>query len=106
MMTRKKKPAEGEEAEPEEGKGKKKKKAKKEEPFEYQDRVNEKLMFAVAFLFGALGELLAMAIYRHKWYKFNFRLYIPLLAGINIVIGAVILYFLYTKGIPVSYINP
>lgn len=106
MMARRKKPAEGEEVEETDAKGKKKKKAKKEEPFEYQDRVSDKAVFAVAALFGALGVLFGMLVYRHNWYKFSYRLYIPVLAGVNVVIGAVILYFLYTKGIPVNYVNP
>ena len=101
MAARKKKPAEDAEATENDGK-KKKKKPQKEEPFEYQDRISEKAIFMVAILFGAMGVLLAMLVYRHKWYKFNFRVYIPLLAVVNVIIGAVILYFVYAYGTPVN----
>ncbi len=106
MMAARQKPQTDDSA-PEDGKkDKKQKKKKKDEPYEYQDRISEKAMFAVAVLFGALGELLAMAIYRHKWYKFSFRVYIPILAVLNVVISAVILYMLWAKGDPNMYINP
>jgi len=98
MMAKKKKPqAEGEETQ-EEGKKGNKDKKKKEEPFEYESRVPDKAIFAVAIIFGAFGVLLGMLIYRHKWYKFNFRVYIPILTVINIIVASVILYFLFVKG--------
>ena len=111
MMTRKKKPQDAENGVAEdaaEGKKKKEKKPKKknEEPFEYEERVSEKAMFIVAIFFGALGELLAMLIYRHKWYKFSFRTYIPILTVINMIIAAVILYFLFMYRGTSQYINP
>ena len=110
MMAHKKKLKDGEEGAVEDatdGKKKKEKKAKKdEEPFEYEERVSEKAMFVVAILFGALGELLAMIIYRHKWYKFSFRVYIPILAVLNVIVAAVILYFLYIYKDPSLYVNP
>ena len=112
MMSHKKKPQpeDGAEVEAESG-DKKEKKAKKEkknkEPFEYEARIPDKTFFWVAIFFGAFGELLGMIIYRHKWYKFNFRTYIPILSVINLVIAAVILYFLYTKGdTSATYLNP
>lgn len=104
MMQGKKKPAEDEAAT--DKKGKKDKKAKKEEPYEYQERIPDKVFFIIAILFGALGELLGMAVYRHKWYKFAFRAYIPALAFVNIIIVAVILYFLYQMGdATIAYTN-
>ena len=110
MMARKKKPQDAEDATDDalDGKKKKEKKAKKknDEPFEYEERVSEKLLFIVAIFFGALGELLAMLIYRHKWYKFSFRTYIPILTVINMIIAAVILYFLFMYRGTSQYINP
>ena len=100
MQARKKKPAEDEEAaaETEEGKKGKKKKEKKQEPFEYQPRIPDKVLFTIAVFFGAIGELFAMIIYRHKWYKFAFRTYMPILAVFNILFAGVILVLLYTRG--------
>lgn len=101
MMSKRKKAEDAAEEETETAKGKKgkkEKKPKKEEPFEYEARVPDKALFAIAILFGAAGELLAMLIYRHKWYKFYFRTFIPILTVVNLIIAAVILYFLYTKG--------
>lgn len=95
MSAHKKKPAEEAEIAPED---KKSKKTKKEEPFEYQPRIPEKALFAVAVLFGAFGELFAMIILRHKWYKFAFRVYMPIITVLNILIGGVILVLLYTRG--------
>ena len=103
MEARKKKTAEEEPAE-DDKKGKKKRK-KNAAPYEYQARIPDKAIFAIAILFGAFGELIAMAIYRHKWYKFYFRTFIPILTLINLVAAAVILYFLYTRGLPYVYIN-
>jgi len=110
MMARKKKPQaeDGAAEDAVDGKKKKEKKPKKknEEPFEYEERVSEKALFIVAIFFGAAGELLAMLIYRHKWYKFSFRTYIPILTVINIIVAAVILYFLFMYRDPSQYINP
>ena len=115
MMQRylKKKPEEEKEEVDEKGKKKKKKKKEiqismgdDEEPFEYESRINDKAFFVVAILLGAIGVLLGMVVYRHKWYKFNFRVYIPLLAVINIIMAAVVLYLLYMRGdSSASYVN-
>ena len=98
MEARKKKSQEEEDAE-QEGKGKKgKKKKDKDTPFEYQPRVPDQALFIVAIFFGAIGELIAMLIYRHKWYKFSFRVYMPMLAVLNILVAGVVLVLLYIRG--------
>ena len=76
-----------------------------DEPFEYKERIPDKVIFIVAFFFGAVGVFLGMLIYRHKWYKFSFRAYIPILTLVNIVLGAVLLYALYSRGETNSLVN-
>ena len=104
MDARKKKPQEGEDAAAADDAGKKgKKKAKKEKkaadtPFEYQPRVPDKALFAVGIFFGAIGELFAMIIYRHKWHEFAYRTYMPILAVGNILVAGVVLVLLYMRG--------
>ena len=106
MQPRKKKPQDEEAAPEDEGKKSKKgKKQKESTPFVYEPRIPDKALFGVAICFGAIGELLAMIICRHKWYKFAFRAYMPLLAILNILVGGVILLLLYanTDGVVWTY---
>jgi uncharacterized membrane protein YsdA (DUF1294 family) len=105
MMQRKPKAKPAEDGAQEGAEEGKKKRAKSEEPFEYQARISDKAIFTIAILFGAFGELLGMIIYRHKWYKFNYRVYIPILSLFNLIFAAVILYLLYTKGDSSVYVN-
>ena len=46
-----------------------------------------------------------MIIYRHKWYKFNFRTYIPLLTVLNLIVAAVVLYILYSYRGNTTFVN-
>jgi len=57
-------------------------------------RIKEAAMLIVAGLFGAIGTLLAMLIFRHKWYKWYFKTFIPVLVILNILVAAIVLYFL------------
>ncbi len=102
MMAPRKKAGDPDEEVPEDGKKKKKgkKRAKEEVPedYEYQDRVPNGALIAVAILLGGVGELLAMLIYRHKWYKWAFRTFIPILAVFNLAVFGLLLYVILEMG--------
>lgn len=88
-------PQEGEEASLEnEKKSKEKKKKNKHDPAEYQyeGRIKVPAFLIVGILFGAVGELLGMIFCRHKWYNKGYAWGIPLLAILNVIIGALLLY--------------
>ena len=90
------------EAEPategEENKKGKKKKQKEPQPYHYEKRISPTALFVIAGLFGGVGELFAMLIGKHLWYKWNFRVFIPLLAALNIALAILIGYFLLELG--------
>ena len=115
---KKKKPTEGEtvegevntDAEATETKGKKKKKPKKipegyvdnegvkSNAYEYKSMLPDSLLFGIAIFFGALGELFAMLIYRHRWYKWSFRIFMPACAVLNIILTVLFAYLLSVSG--------
>ena len=106
MMAPRKKKADAEESseeQPEEGgKGKKGKGKKRKdevpEDYEYQDRIPNGAFIAIAVFFGAVGELLAMLIFRHKWYKWSMRTFVPILTLINLALFGLILYVIIESG--------
>lgn len=49
-------------------------------------RIPEKRLFGIAIFGGALGVLLGMYTYRHKTKHWSFRIWIPLLLCVNVVI--------------------
>ena len=55
-------------------------------------RIKEKTIFLSAFLSGAFGVLAGMYIFRHKTRHWSFKIGIPLIAIINLIL----IYFLYT----------
>lgn len=92
-------PQDAEQEPPADDTGKGKKKAKKEQrPYQYEKRISPIALFAVAVCFGGVGELFAMLIGKHLWYKWNFRVFIPLLAVFNIVAAIAIGYALLEMG--------
>lgn len=77
-------------------KTKKKKKKKEKIPtsgeFEYNRRLNDRVLIALAVFLCGLGELIGMIVFRHKWYKIQYKIGMPLIALLNIfaIIVAVI----------------
>lgn len=63
-----------------------------------EKRIREVLLFAIAALGGGVGEFFGMLIFRHKTYKWYFKLFMPILAIINVVISGLILYLLFEAG--------
>lgn len=79
-------------------KTKKDKKSKQPKDYEYEGRIKLGAFLVVGILFGAVGELLGMIFCRHKWYKPSYRLGVPALALLNIVLGALLLYLVGETG--------
>lgn len=48
-------------------------------------RIDERTLLAFAFLFGGLGALLAMQVFRHKTRHRIFRIYVPVAVLINLI---------------------
>lgn len=66
-------------------KKKKKGKEKKPEPYEYEGRIKDRVLFTLAIvLCCGFGELLGMTFCRHKWYKPEFKIGMPIIALFNI----------------------
>ncbi len=80
------------------GKKGKKKKQKEPQPYHYEKRISPVALFIVAGVFGGVGELFAMLIGKHLWYKWNFRVFIPLAAVFNIVAAIAVGAFLLELG--------
>ena len=59
----------------------------------HQYRISEGTLWLVAILFGAVGMTLGMKVYRHKTKHLQFKVGLPLLAFIEIVL------FLYIKNV-------
>lgn len=62
-------------------------------------RIREVLLFVIAGLGGGVGELLSMAIFRHKTYKWYFKLFMPIIAIINIIVTSLLLYLMFEAGV-------
>lgn len=73
------------EEENQDGKEKKKKsKSKKSDgKYEYEGRIKDRALIPIAILFGGIGELLGMIIFRHKWYSKVYKIGMPIIACIN-----------------------
>ncbi|NLY44253.1 MAG: DUF1294 domain-containing protein [Clostridiaceae bacterium] len=50
-------------------------------------RISEKTFFISAFLFGAVGIMLGMYIFRHKTKHLSFRVLVPIAVTINFILG-------------------
>ena len=55
-------------------------------------RISEKVLLIVAFLFGALGACAGMLLFRHKTKKLKFIILMPLAIAFNIVVVFIVLY--------------
>ncbi len=64
-----------------------------------EPRIKEVLLFLIAGLSGGIGELLAMLIFRHKTYKWYFRVFMPILVVLNIISASIILFLIYEAGV-------
>ena len=49
-------------------------------------RISEKLLFTIAMLGGAIGMYFAMYFFHHKTLHLSFKIGIPLLIGLNLII--------------------
>lgn len=67
-------------------------------------RIRERTLFISAFLFGGVGILLGMYIFRHKTKRWRFRILIPLAILLNLSIGYLIFQgSTYSFGFRLSY---
>lgn len=61
-------------------------KVDKNRAIKHQYRISEGTLWLVAILFGAIGMTLGMKVYRHKTKHFQFKVGLPLLSIIEIVL--------------------
>lgn len=57
-------------------------------------RIKEAALFAFAILFGGVGTMLGMYVFRHKTKHWYFVVFFPILALVDIALYAVGMYFL------------
>lgn len=57
-------------------------------------RIKEAALFAFAILFGGVGTMLGMYVFRHKTKHWYFAVFFPILALVDIALYAVGMYFL------------
>ena len=50
-------------------------------------RINEKFLLLVALLLGAVGAMFGMVVFNHKTSKMKFRMLIPILVILNLILG-------------------
>ena len=50
-------------------------------------RISEKFLLVVALIFGAVGAMFGMVVFNHKTSKMKFRILVPLLVVLNLVLG-------------------
>lgn len=79
------------------GKKRKTKNSTASTDFEYEGRIKDRVLILMAIFFCGVGELLGMLICRHKWYKIQYKIGIPLIALLNI--GFVVIIVLACAGI-------
>ena len=57
-------------------------------------RIPERTLMTVALMGGSFGTLLGMNLFRHKTKKDNFRIGIPLILSVQIILAALIYIFI------------
>lgn len=72
------------------GKKKKKKAKSSSQGYEYEGRIKDRALIPIAILFGGIGELLGMIIFRHKWYSNVYKIAMPIIAFINLAFMIII----------------
>jgi uncharacterized membrane protein YsdA (DUF1294 family) len=60
-------------------------------------RIPERALFVSCACFGALGGVIAMESLRHKTKHWNFRVFFPVMLGIQFLIVVVAAYFLFLR---------
>ena len=50
-------------------------------------RISEKFLLLVALLLGAVGAMFGMVVFNHKTSKMKFRMLIPILVILNLILG-------------------
>ena len=50
-------------------------------------RISEKFLLLVALLLGAIGAIFGMVVFNHKTSKMKFRILVPLLVVLNLLLG-------------------
>ena len=60
-------------------------------------RISEKILFISAFLFGGLGIMFGMYIFRHKTKHLSFKFLVPIAVIINILLGYYIFQNIFVK---------
>ena len=50
-------------------------------------RISEKFLLLVALLLGAIGAMFGMVVFNHKTSKMKFRILVPLLVVLNLLLG-------------------
>ena len=59
-------------------------------------------LLTLAVLGGALGELLGMLIFRHKWHHKEFRILLPIIFVVQVIIAIIIIRMYLTKDVDPS----
>ena len=57
-------------------------------------RIPERTLMTVALMGGSFGTLLGMNLFRHKTKKDNFRIGVPLILSVQIILAVLILIFI------------
>ena len=57
-------------------------------------RISEKFLLLVALIFGAVGAMFGMVVFNHKTSKMKFRLLVPLLVVLNLLLGWIALVYM------------
>ncbi|MBP2240684.1 uncharacterized membrane protein YsdA (DUF1294 family) [Cytobacillus eiseniae] len=66
-------------------------KVDKEKAKKNEYRISEKNLWLIAFFFGALGMMIGMQTFRHKTKHLQFKIGLPVLALIEVIVGQYIL---------------
>ena len=70
----------------------------KSDAYEYKGLIADPILFGIAIFFGALGELIAMIVYKHRWYKWSYRAFIPACVALNVLLGVLLCLLITAKG--------
>lgn len=70
----------------------------KSDAYEYKGLIADPILFGIAIFFGALGELIAMIVYKHRWYKWSYRAFIPACVALNVLVGVLLCLLITAKG--------
>ena len=60
-------------------------------------RIPEKALFLSALLGGSLGSILGMQVFRHKTQHWSFRLGMPMILILQLVLAGVLVWWIYLR---------